>query len=136
MQKKKNWIFRNFLKSGYLVHKLKEMFQCKKNWGGGNKFAKQIHLNINFRPFWIVTVGIATDGTLHHSFPKYSLFEVEISPFFTLQETAVSHLNVSYLLAIYVLMQYYTEPLSGERRFWKQMLYQKLMCNMPFAKGF
>ena len=119
-------IFRHFLKSMYLVLKLKEILN-KKNWGGGNEFAKQIDLNINFRPFWIVTVGIATNETLH-SFPKYSLFEVEISSFFTFQETVGSHLNVSYPLAIYVLMQYYAELLSGERRFWKQMLHQKLIC--------
>ena len=29
-----------FLKSVYLLLKLKEMFQCKKNWGSPNSFAK------------------------------------------------------------------------------------------------
>ena len=34
----KNWFYRIFFKSAYLLLKLKEMFKCKNNWGSLNSF--------------------------------------------------------------------------------------------------
>ena len=36
----KNWTYRIFLKSAYLLLKLKEMSKRKKNWGSPNSFVK------------------------------------------------------------------------------------------------
>ena len=90
--------------------------------GSLNSFEKHIGLNVNSRPFWNVTVVVATDETLWPLIlydalkviqcvallPFFSkifivLFEVQICNFSTLHEIVRSKLNGRYLLVDHIL---------------------------------